>query len=135
VRRREFTTLLGGAAAWPLAARAQQASRPPAMPLVGFLRSTSLSDVTHLVAAFRQGLTETGLVEGQNVTIEFLSAEERLDRLPALVADLLRRDVAVIVANPDAALAAKAATTTVPVVFATGGDPIALRLVANEMIE
>jgi putative ABC transport system substrate-binding protein len=127
MRRREFVTLLGGAAAWPLTARAQQ----PAMPVVGFLRSTALAASTHLVAAFRQGLNETGYVEGQNVAIEFRSAEDHLDRLPALVADLIRRPVAVIVGNTISALAAKAATAMVPIVFAAGGDPVRDGLVAN----
>jgi putative ABC transport system substrate-binding protein len=127
MRRREFIRLLGGAAAWPVAARAQQ----PAVPLVGFLRSTSLADVPHLVTAFREGLKEIGFIEGENVSIEFISAEDRLDRLPLLVADLIDREVAVIVANPDAALAAKAVTTSVPIVFATGGDPESLGLVAS----
>src|ERR1700730_18346641 len=107
LRRREFITLVtGAAAAWPLAAHGQQ----PALPVIGFLRSTALADATDLVTAFRQGLKEAGFVEGQNVAIEYRSAEDHPDRLPALVADLLRRPVAVIVGNNLAALAAKAAT-------------------------
>jgi putative ABC transport system substrate-binding protein len=121
MRRREFITLLGGATvAWPLAAHAQQ----PVMPVVGFLRSTSLADARPLVAAFRQGLKKMDFVEGQNVGIEFRSAEDRVDRLPALVANLISRKVAVVVGNHNAALAAKSATITVPVIFVTGADPV-----------
>jgi putative ABC transport system substrate-binding protein len=130
VKRREFITLFGGAAApalWPLAARAQQ----PAMPVVGFLRSTTAAGSAHLVGAFRQGLNEAGFVENQNVAIEYRWGDDQRDRLLGLVTELLHRRAAVIVANGAAAQAAKAATTTTPIVFVAGSDPVGIGLVAS----
>jgi putative ABC transport system substrate-binding protein len=128
MKRRKFITLLGGAAAaWPIAARAQQS----ALPVVGFLRDTSLADATHLIAAFGQGLKEAGFIAGQNVAIEYRSAEDQAHRLPVLVADLVGKQAAVIVGNTPSALATKSANTTVPIVFVTGGDPVVQGFVAS----
>jgi len=118
--RREFISLLGGAATWPLAARAQ----PAALPMIGFVRSATLSDIPHLMTGFRQGLNESGFFEARNVVVEYRSAEGRSDRLPGILADLIGRQTALIVANSVAARAAKTVTTTVPILFVYGGDPV-----------
>jgi putative tryptophan/tyrosine transport system substrate-binding protein len=126
MRRREFIAVFAGVAAWPLAARAQQA-----VPAVGFLHPASAASYAPYLTAFRQGLSEQGFVEGRNVAIEFRWAEDDFARLPALAADLVRRGVAVIVAGGNAAYPAKAATSSIPIVFSTGSDPVQLGLVAS----
>src|ERR1700692_4203098 len=127
MRRRQFIALIGGAAAGQIAPRAQQ----PAMPVVGFVRSTSLAPFQNLVVAFGDGLKEAGFVAGQNVAIEYRYAENQRDRLPALVAELLGLPVAVLIVHSRAAAAAKAARTTVPIVFVAGADPVKDGLVAS----
>ena len=129
MRRREFITLVVGVTTWPLAARAQQ----PAMPVIGFLGGTSPDTFADRVRAFRQGLKETGYIESENVAIEYRWAENKMDRLRELAAELVRRNVTVIVATggSNSAFAARAATTTIPIIFGVGGDPVGLGLIAS----
>ena len=129
IRRRAFITLLGGATAWPLAARAQQ----PAMPVIGFLHAGSPSERVHLVAAMREGLRARGYIEGQNVTVDYRWAEDQFDRLPELAAELVRRHASVIVtpAGTVATLAVKRATLTIPIIFGSENDPLQVGLVAS----
>ena len=127
MKRREFITLVGGAAAWPVAARAQQS----AVPVIGFLDATTAVETVYRVSAFRDGLKEAGFIDGHNIAIEFRWAENKLDRLPALAADLVHQRVAVIVGPITAMRMARAATSTIPIVFVSGGDPITIGLVTN----
>src|SRR5262249_1209557 len=128
MNRRDFITVLGGAAAaWPLAARAQQA----AMPVIGFLRTAAAAGSAHLVGAFRQGLNETGFVEGQNLAVEYRWADDQPERVPGMAADLVRQRVAVIVTNGIAVPAVKAATASIPIIFLTGYDPVRAGFVTN----
>ena len=127
LNRREFITLLGGVAAWPIAVRAQQ----PAMPVIGFLNSESRDLYEQFVRAFHQGLNEAGFVEGRNIVVEYRWAEGKYERLPALADELARRQVAVIVANPPSVLPAKVATATIPIVFTTSLDPVAAGIVGS----
>jgi putative ABC transport system substrate-binding protein len=129
MRRRAFISLLGGAVAWPLAARSQQ----PTMPVVGFMAGSSPSALSQQVAAFREGLKEAGFIEGMNVALEYRYGEGQLDRFPALASDLVRRQVAVLVVSggPTGVLAAKQASTTIPIVFSVGSDPVEIGLVAS----
>ena len=127
IRRRKFLATLGGAVTWPLAARAQQA----AMPVVGFLNSASADGYAPMASAFRQGLTEIGYAEGSNVVIEYRWAENQYDRLPTLAADLVSRRVTAIFANSPSVAAVKGLTTTIPIVFLSGDDPVRLGFVAS----
>src|SRR3954452_21865126 len=127
MQRREFIAILGGAATWPLTARAQQ----PKTPVIGLLATRGRDDDPQLLAAFRRGLNEVGYVEGQNVTLEYRFAENQYDRLPELAADLVRRQVAVIAANGPAAQIAKEATAAIPIVFTAGFDPVRVGVLAS----